>query len=125
MSTNRPALRVSDGLRTAALSGLLLGAATACHSSESAAPGSASQAPACDGGMPANPSVTSSKMVTMTQEEFAHQCTSLDGVMAIQPECGGSNVCRGMSYDTGTETLTEHTSRGTNTCAGYTCIVCG
>jgi hypothetical protein len=106
------------------LLGVGLGGAVACHSSENAGR-AASPAAACDGGMPDKPAVTSSKMVVMTQEEFAQQCTSMDGLMEIQPECGGSNACRGMSYDTGTETLTEHTCRGTNTCAGYTCIVCG
>ena len=61
-------------------------------------------------------------METLTLEQFTALCDSMNGIFEIQPHCGGSNACRGMSYDTGTQTLTEHTCRGTNTCAGYSCV---
>jgi hypothetical protein len=80
---------------------------------------------ACDGGVSSSPTVTASSIVTdMTLASFTTQCDGRNGVVEIQPHCGGLNNCRGMSYDTGTQTLTEHTCRATNTCAGYTCVVC-
>jgi len=80
----------------------------------------------CDGGVFADAGVTSSMTVTnMTLATFTSQCDMLYGVVEIIPECRGSNSCRGMSYDSGTETLTQHTCRATNTCAGYSCVVCG
>jgi hypothetical protein len=29
-----------------------------------------------------------------------------------------------MSYDTETQTLLQHTCRATNTCAGFSCVIC-
>lgn len=79
----------------------------------------------CDGGVAADPHVTASSFVpSYPLEQFAADCTERGGTLQLQPHCGGLNGCRGMSYDTGTQTLTENTCRGTNTCAGYSCIDC-
>jgi hypothetical protein len=58
------------------------------------------------------------------QSDFQAQCAAASGIYEQQPNCGGSNSCRGMSYDANTQTLTEHTCRATNTCAGFSCVVC-
>lgn len=80
----------------------------------------------CDGGVSPNPTVTSKTVVgTLTLAQFTSQCTALNGVVEIQPHCGGSNNCRGMSYDSELGTMLQHTCRGTNTCAGFSCIICG
>lgn len=61
----------------------------------------------------------------MTENQFKSECAAKGGRFELEPECGGHNSCKGMSYDVGTQTLTEHTCRGTNTCAGYSCIIPG
>jgi len=79
----------------------------------------------CESGQVPNPKVTSTVVGALTQDEFASRCAALNGIFEIQPLCGGSNSCRGMSYDSGEQTLTEHSCQATNTCAGYSCVVCG
>jgi hypothetical protein len=75
--------------------------------------------------MPEAGVITSSTVVAdMTLEKFTADCDALGGALEIHPHCGGFNSCKGMSYDTGTQTLTEHTCKGLNTCAGYSCIIC-
>lgn len=70
--------------------------------------------------------ITSSKVVRgLTLDEFTQMCTAKGGKVEIEEECGGANSCKGMSYDTGTQVLTEHTCRVMNTCAGYSCIISG
>jgi hypothetical protein len=69
--------------------------------------------------------VTSSEVVaTMTLEQFTLDCEARGGVLELHPHCGGFNSCKGMSYDTGSLVLTEHTCRALNTCGGFSCIVC-
>jgi hypothetical protein len=68
--------------------------------------------------------ITSSSAGTVAQDDFQTRCAAANGIYETQPNCGGSNSCRGMSYDSNTETLTEHTCRATNTCAGFSCVVC-
>jgi hypothetical protein len=111
----------------------LLGIADACSpSSQAAASASAASsnpdtpvpATACDAGVVAMPQVTSSIPGPITEAAFKVQCLTLNGIFEVQPHCGGSNSCRGMSYDSETQTLTEHTCRGTNSCAGYSCVLC-
>jgi hypothetical protein len=79
----------------------------------------------CATGVVPDPMVTSSTVGALTEDEFKALCDAQGGIFEIQPHCGGSNACRGFSYDANTETLIEHTCRATNTCAGYSCVVCG
>jgi hypothetical protein len=120
----------NQALLAAALAGLL-STAQACGSSDSDTADGASQTGAssssvagCETGVVSNPSVTSSTKVAMTQEEFAATCASRNGTVQVHPHCGGANSCRGMSYDSGTEALTEHSCRASNTCTGFSCIIC-
>jgi hypothetical protein len=78
----------------------------------------------CVGGVSPDPQVTTSSVVSLTAEEFAMLCDAKNGVVEIHPHCGGVNSCRGFSYDSGTEVFTEHTCRATNTCGGFSCVVC-
>jgi len=127
----------SHALLSAALGGLLCVAA--CSSPKSSvgqdsgndaaasgdAPAEAASGPyECDGGVVDDAGITSSQVLSMTLEDFTAQCNAKNGVVEIEPHCGGSNNCRGMSYDTTTQVLTEHGCRGLNTCAGYSCIIC-
>jgi hypothetical protein len=121
---------VSPALLSAALAGLLC-AASACGSKHASEPNGSTNPDtpvpdtACDGGVSADPQITSSSMVAnMTRDEFASRCDKRHGIMETQPHCGGSNACRGMSYDLDTQTLIEHTCRATNSCAGYSCVIC-
>jgi len=122
----------SQALLTAALGGLLsVAAACTSHDSSSGANAASGSSDStlrptaiCDAGVPANPSVTSTTTTMMTQAQFQTQCDGRHGEFIIQPHCGGANACRGMSYDVQTQAFTEHSCRGTNTCAGYTCIIC-
>jgi len=79
----------------------------------------------CASGQVPHPTVTSTVVGALTQDAFAALCAAQNGIFEIQPLCGGSNSCRGMSYDSGEQTLTEHSCQATNTCAGYSCVVCG
>jgi hypothetical protein len=78
----------------------------------------------CASGQVPNPMVTSSTMMVMTEQQFKDLCSQHMGIFEVQPLCGGSNACRGIAYDSGTGILTEHTCKGTNTCAGYNCVIC-
>jgi hypothetical protein len=106
-------------LLVAALGGLL-GASSACTTSSGSLP-----AAVCTTGVSDSPAVTSTTVdATMTLATFTAECNQRGGQLETEPHCGGLNGCRGVSWDTGTATLTEHTCRGTNTCAGYSCIIC-
>jgi hypothetical protein len=67
--------------------------------------------------------ITSSTVdATMDLAKFTALCDARHGTVEIHPHCGGYNSCKGLSYDTSTHVLTEHTCKGLNTCAGYSCI---
>jgi hypothetical protein len=101
----------SRALLTAALSGLLTTAGTACGS-DSHAEG--------DGA----PRVTASRLEPeMTLERFTEECDAQGGTVELHAHCGGVNTCQGFSYDDATHELTEHTCRALNTCSGYSCVV--
>jgi len=123
VSADGRSLDVSDALLAAALSGLLW-MAPACQSSSNPSEDTPIPATACDAGVSPSPKVTSSTVVVLTEDAFKARCATRGGVMELQPHCGGSNECRGMSYDSETQTLTEHTCRGTNSCAGFSCVIC-
>jgi len=140
MSGFMPGSPASPALLSAALCGLLGVASTGCSgeptrtgaSTGSSGPVMGSSDPdapipatECDGGVAADPQVTSSMVVAnVTLAQFTGECTALAGILEIQPHCGGSNACRGMSYDSDTQTLIEHSCRATNSCAGFSCVVC-
>jgi hypothetical protein len=120
----------NQALLAAALAGLL-STAQACSSSDTdpadgaGQTGSSSSSVAgCETGVVSNPSVTSTSKEAITQEAFSATCASRNGTVQVHPHCGGANSCRGMSYDSETETLTEHSCRATNTCTGFSCIIC-
>jgi hypothetical protein len=134
--SNDSSFRPSQALLSAALSGLLCltagcgpkaGSSSTADASTSV-PTSNGDTPipstTCDGGVSPNPAVTSTVVENLTQDQFASMCAGQNGIMEIQPHCGGSNACRGMSYDSDTQTLTEHSCRATNKCGGYSCVVC-
>jgi hypothetical protein len=76
-------------------------------------------------GPDAEPGVnTLSETKEVTLEDFTADCDALGGTIEIHPHCGGANTCKGMSYDTGTKVYTEHTCKGLNTCAGFSCVLC-
>lgn len=79
----------------------------------------------CKEGQVANPTVTETKeVVDMTEEAFTAECDARNGVVEVEPHCGGSNGCRGFSYDSTIDARTEHTCKGANTCSGWSCVIC-
>ncbi|MEB2314000.1 MAG: hypothetical protein OZ928_19305 [Polyangiaceae bacterium] len=103
----------SRALGAAALAGLVGLAVSACGAStpESNTPGG---------------EITSSEVVPdLTLATFTAQCDERHGKVEVHPHCGGVNTCKGFSYDTSTQTLTEHTCKGLNTCGGYSCVIPG
>jgi hypothetical protein len=79
----------------------------------------------CDGGYSATPVVTSSSIVLgMTVEQFTAMCDAQNGIVEVQPHCGGLNACRGFSYDDTTNVLSVHTCRASNSCSGWNCVIC-
>jgi hypothetical protein len=119
-------------LLVAALGGLL-SINEACSSASSSAGGSTGAtipdapipATGCDAGVLPNPSVTATTAGALTQAELQAKCDAQQGIFELQPHCGGSNSCRGFSYDSETQVLSEHTCRGMNSCGGFSCVVCG
>jgi hypothetical protein len=79
----------------------------------------------CDGGYLANPMVTSMSIIAdLTVDQFTSMCDARSGLVEVQPHCGGLNACRGFSYDNTTNILSEHTCRATNSCSGWSCVIC-
>jgi hypothetical protein len=121
----------SQALLAAALGGLLCVASAGCssNSSDSSAPVTNADSPIpdteCPSGYYTDPTDTSVTAVNdETEDVFKSACDAKNGIFEVQPQCGGANACRGMSYDSKTQTLSEHTCRATNTCAGYSCVIC-
>jgi len=119
-------------LLIAALGGLLCMSEACSSASSGGSAGTGSSNPdapipatGCNGGVLPNPSVTMTTTAPLTQTEFQAKCEARQGLFEVQPHCGGSNSCRGFSYDSETQVLSEHTCRGTNSCGGYSCVVCG
>jgi hypothetical protein len=59
----------------------------------------------------------------MTLDLFTMLCDQMGGVLEVHSHCGGMNSCVGFSYDSGTQTFTEHTCKALNTCTGYSCVL--
>lgn len=119
-------LTASQALLAAAIGGLLC-LAPACSSNSAAATNEDTPQPAttCSNRASNTPTISSQSLQPdLTHDMFQSQCSALNGIMEIQPNCGGSNACRGMSYDSARQLLTEHNCRAVNTCAGYSCVVC-
>jgi hypothetical protein len=128
MTSSGDSLAASQALLTAALGGLLV-LATACSGNSSATPEVNEDTPqpatTCSNRASDNPTISSSMLEpSLTQGEFSSQCSAMNGIMEIQPHCGGSNACRGMSYDSSKQLLTEHNCRAVNSCGGYSCVIC-
>jgi len=142
---SEPSFPASHALLAAALGGLLCVALPACSDGARVASPDASSGPdagtpvspdapemldgstsafECDGGVVADAGVTSTQQGSLTLDQFTADCNAQDGVVEIQPHCGGSNDCRGFSYDSETQMLLVHSCRGLNTCGGYSCIIC-
>ena len=128
----RALLRPSHALLGAAIAGLVCVGTVACSSHASNADDGTGTGTVsspefeCPTGVYAEAGVTQGSVVPgLTLDTFTAECSDAGGVVEIQPHCGGLNLCRGMSYDTGNSVFTVHTCRATNTCAGYTCFVCG
>jgi hypothetical protein len=51
------------------------------------------------------------------------KCDELGGVIQQHSTCAGSNSCKGLSYNSGSLELTEHSCKGLNTCGGLSCVV--
>jgi hypothetical protein len=109
-SSRKMSASASPILLSAALAGLL---GIACSSSDE-------KHPVTPGGAAITSSVTTSDM---TLEKFTTECDAMGGQIETHPSCHGQNTCKGMSYDTGTLVLTEHTCMALNTCSGYSCVV--
>jgi len=122
----------SRALLLAALGGLLGACAPAAPRPTGGDDGSVTDAGtvpeasiACEAGVSDAPSITSSNVdPSVTLDSFTSESEQRGGAVEVEPHCGGENSCRGISWDTGTETVTEHTCRGMNTCAGYSCVIC-
>jgi len=101
-------------LLQAALTGLLSLGAQACNAPGAPTNGQATQPP---------PQITSSRIVEgLTENGFKTMCDAVGGTVEVLSHCGGLASARGFSYDTATQTLSEHTCKGANTCAGWNCI---
>jgi hypothetical protein len=79
---------------------------------------------AATGGSAGAPTVTSSEVVPdLTLEDFTADCDAREGSVEIHSHCGGLVTGPGISYDSDTDVLTEHTCQGLNTCTGFSCVL--
>ncbi|MES1185336.1 MAG: hypothetical protein ABUL60_16105 [Myxococcales bacterium] len=102
----------SQRLLGAALAGLLCLATAGCSSKDEPSKSDAT------------PKITSSKLVgAMTVDDFTALCDARGGTVEVMPHCGGFATAKGFSYDSTTESLSEHTCAGANTCAGWNCAI--
>jgi hypothetical protein len=77
----------------------------------------------CGDGTESGSGVLSERVVpALDAATFDEQCAERAGVLQFHAHCGGVNLCRGLSYDTETLVLSEHTCRGLNTCGGMSCV---
>lgn len=142
-----PATAPSPRLLSFALAGLLgvsacgddapaqeRGSRPAAGGASSAAPdaggaGSSSAAGGATGGDPSSSPTEPYVFVIssgppVTYAEMAETCGERGGYLQTHAACGGSNLCRGISYvgDDLRGTLTEHSCRAMNACRGISCI---
>jgi hypothetical protein len=104
----------SQRLLGAALAGLLCLATAGCSSKDEPAKSNSDS----------TPKITSSKVVgIMTVDDFTALCDERGGTVEVMPHCGGFATAKGFSYDSTTESLSEHTCAGANTCAGWNCAI--
>ncbi len=79
--------------------------------------------PACGSEDDSGAAITSSKKVeNLDADGFKALCDERDGTVEVMAHCGGLASGKGFSYDTTTDMLSEHTCKGTNTCAGWNCV---
>lgn len=118
----------SPVLLTAALGGLLCLAACGGESGRDfdlASFGGAITAASCQDGVDAKPSIVASEGVAdLSEAEFRADCDRRGGHVEVHPHCGGVNGCRGISYDSDVDVVTEHSCKGANTCTGFSCVLC-
>lgn len=71
-----------------------------------------------------SPHITSSTAAgVLTADDFKALCDQHGGTVEVMPHCGGFATAKGISYDAGTQLLSEHTCMGANTCGGWNCII--
>lgn len=100
----------SQRLMGAALAGLLCLAGAGCSSKDEPAESA--------------PGITSSKVVgPLDVGAFTDLCDARGGTVEVMPHCGGFASAKGFSYDSTTQSLSEHTCKGANTCAGWNCAI--
>jgi hypothetical protein len=76
------------------------------------------------GAPPEYPHITSSENAgAVTVEQFTELCDKRSGTVEVMPHCGGFATAKGFSYDSTTQLLSEHTCKGSNTCAGWNCAI--
>ncbi|HVU02220.1 MAG TPA: cytochrome c [Polyangiaceae bacterium] len=113
----------SRDLVSAALAGLLgIGLAAGCdstpaHTADSSGPSSGG-APAEDAGVFSR--VVSTKPITF--DEFSKLCEDRGGFVTTSASCATSNLCRGLSFMTEGNVLTEHSCKGQSNCSGMSCV---
>lgn len=71
----------------------------------------------------AGPVVLSSRRdPALSFRAFLADCTRRGGFVQTHATCSGNNACRGVSYNRFDRSVTEHTCRAMNTCAGMSCV---
>lgn len=64
--------------------------------------------------------ISTTKDETVTLASFKVTCDARGGLVQTHASCAGSNTCAGVSFNEGT--LTEHTCKAMNGCAGMSCV---
>lgn len=86
--------------------------------------GGATEVAGAGGAVAEPPHITSSTAAgVLTADDFKALCDQHGGAVEVMPHCGGFATAKGISYDSGTQLLSEHTCMGANTCGGWNCIV--
>lgn len=135
-AVTEPEKRASNPLVAAALAGLLgVGMATACGSDgngnvdssgntggRNSAGGSSSSGG--ESNADSGPEIYSRVLSTtpIAIEDFSETCRERGGFVTTHAYCAGSNLCKGLSYADDGTTLTDHSCKAMNSCAGFSCV---
>jgi hypothetical protein len=66
--------------------------------------------------------ISVTKDTTMTVERYVADCQKSGGLVEMHAVCGGTNSCKGTSFNKWSFKIHEHTCKGVNTCGGASCL---
>ncbi|MBC7530403.1 MAG: c-type cytochrome [Oligoflexus sp.] len=105
-------------LLTAALAGLMAGGLVACSNDKEDQAPTALITPMES----ANKIISTKPIPGLTFATFSSDCKTRGGLVQTHATCGGTNSCKGMSYNKYSQKMIEHSCSASNSCGGMSCV---